>query len=124
MSRATFLLKSDMYALEVWASEIRRVFHDETTYLVGSALTTTRPRDVDLRLILPDERVAALSTIVELPGFDQAFSLWAQAATGLPIDFQVQSMTEANALTDQTRRHPLGMSGDGRYAKRLQERRA
>ena len=38
----------------------------------------------------------------------QTMSLWGQQATGLPIDFQVQSMTDANSIDGP--RHPIGMS--------------
>lgn len=80
-------------------------------FLVGSS--TERPdfRDVDLRLVLPDE------------DFDHLFGgrmfLWSLVclaigehiarATGLPVDFQIQRMTEANEKYPGSHRHPMGM---------------
>ena len=73
-------------------------------YHVGSSATSKTWRDVDVRLILDDDRFHAL-----FPGFATANHIdafWSllcaalselgRARTGLPIDFQIQSMTEAN----------------------------
>ena len=74
-------------------------------YLVGSALKSKQWRDVDVRLILQDEEYARL-------GFGDpeqqhqngkwvamvlAFSALGRQMTGLPIDFQIQQATHANA---------------------------
>jgi hypothetical protein len=74
-------------------------------YHVGSSATSKTWRDVDVRLILDDDQFHAL-----FPGFAAANHIdafWSlicaalselgRARTGLPIDFQIQSMTEANA---------------------------
>lgn len=80
------------------------------TYIVGSALTKPTPRDLDVRTMLDDEE------------FDRIFGghpkLWElvcssigerlAAATGLPIDYQIQRTTEANAKYDGPR-NPVGM---------------
>ncbi len=73
-------------------------------FLVGSSLARRDYRDVDLRCIVSDEDFQRL-----FPGSGEAVwrhPLWAlvcssislhlSRASGLPIDFQVQSMTEAN----------------------------
>jgi hypothetical protein len=73
----------------------------EIAYHVGSS---TR-RDVDVRLILPDDRFNAL-----FPGYERhhqidawwallchALSELAARMTGLPVDFQIQSQSHANA---------------------------
>lgn len=88
-------------------------------YLVGSALDRRDYRDVDVRAILPDEEYARL-----FPGLSgnpslnamwsllcSSISLWLAQRTGLPIDFQIQQQTEANAANAHRRgkRHPLGM---------------
>lgn len=91
----------------------------DTPYLVGSALTTPDHRDVDIRVILPDKDYRRL---FERPHRDPLRHLVQVAitehyvrATGLRIDFQIQSMTAANSkLTDGTPRypgprHPLGI---------------
>lgn len=86
-------------------------------YLVGSCLERPDYRDVDVRLILDDEEYAAL-----FPGSDRvpgdaharfsvlsaSISLWLQQACGLPVDFQFQQQTAANARYSG-RRDPLGI---------------
>lgn len=78
---------------------------DEMPYHVGSSvLSKTGWRDVDVRILLPDERYA-------LEGYGDpenphrnpkwvamclAFSLLGKNMTGLPIDFQIQQQTLAN----------------------------
>jgi len=75
-----------------------------TAYLVGSAFRGKSWRDVDVRLLMQDEAFHAL-----FPGYrtaNQGDSKWslvcaaisvlAKQQTGLPIDFQIQSVTEAN----------------------------
>jgi hypothetical protein len=85
---------------------------DSNPYLVGSA--TKRPdfRDVDVRLILTDEdfdywfcgRVMLWSLVCMAIGRHLA------DVTGLPIDFQIQRMTEANAKhPGPSSRVPMGM---------------
>ena len=115
-SRATYLLMSDMQLLEAWGREVRRMFNDDVSgldmpYLVGSALTTKDYRDVDVRLIVHDDRFKALAEMVDLPRLHLALSLWGQKATGLPIDFQLQSMTDAN-VPEHGRRQPIGMRAE------------
>lgn len=80
-------------------------------YLVGSVTERADYRDIDLRIILEDEE------------FDRLFAgrvlLWSMIcvsvgqylanATGLPIDFQIQRMTEANEKHPTTHRNPMGM---------------
>jgi hypothetical protein len=81
-------------------------------YLVGSAMTRPDYRDVDVRLILPDETFKRLT--LDDPRVHRllnvALSNLVDAAAGLrrPVDFQVQSMTEANSIAGQTARNPLG----------------
>lgn len=75
-------------------------------FLVGSSITRPNYRDVDLRCIISDEDFTRL-----FPGMNEgqgwlhnpfwsllcsSISLYIAHATGLPIDFQIQSMTEAN----------------------------
>lgn len=86
-------------------------------YLVGSALTDAAHRDVDVRVILPDEE------------FDRRFGdsreFWSivcrgiaahlTKVTGLPIDFQIQRETEANEkFPDPGKRNPLGIPSSAR----------
>jgi len=85
----------------------------DTPYLVGSCLARPDYRDVDIRVILDDERFDAmfprpnnLDPLRHL--IEQAITRYYVAATGLRIDFQIQRMTEANAKYPGIR-HPLGV---------------
>jgi hypothetical protein len=74
-------------------------------YLVGSSLVRRDYRDVDVRYILDDERFDAL--FPGAAGQPQLNALWSlmcssialllKQQTGLPIDFQIQRQTDANA---------------------------
>ncbi len=74
-------------------------------FLVGSATVSKQWRDVDVRLILFDEdyaRIVGAPTKPEAENqrwnvFCMAFSELGKRVTGLPIDFQIQQMTQANA---------------------------
>lgn len=75
----------------------------EYPYLVGSALKTTKWRDVDVRLILSDEDYLiqfgdpnASRPSRKLMLTNLFYSIAGQKLTGLPIDFQVQQQTDAN----------------------------
>jgi len=72
-------------------------------FLVGSALRTKDYRDVDVRVIIPDEKFDTLFPDYKPNNPDTfwhftctAMSEWLQARTGLPIDFQVQKAGDAN----------------------------
>ena len=99
------------------------VFEAFETYpwLVGSALTARTPHDIDVRLVLtgkdyerwcggygeahPGTPWASLSL---------AYSALARQTTGLPVDFQIQRMTDANREHSDDERQPLGMFHDMR----------
>lgn len=75
-------------------------------YQVGSSLTQKRDwRDVDVRLILSDSQYASQGFgDPEYPHDNPrwmamcvAFSHYGRQITGLPIDFQIQQQTKANA---------------------------
>lgn len=99
-----------MFALDEACKPIAEAF-DETPYLVGTAVTRSEYRDVDVRLILDDEKYAALGAVVgpELVAFlGIAVGEYLAARTGMPIDFQVQQQTAANERHDGPR-NPLGL---------------
>jgi hypothetical protein len=108
MSRATYLLQSDLAELQEWAMRVRTMFAHEMPYLVGSALTSADYRDVDVRLILSNKHYDKLSALVSVPLLNLSVSTWGQKVTRLPIDFQIQRMSEANSEFSG-RRHPLAM---------------
>lgn len=101
-----------MFLLDEACKPLRAAFGD-TPYLVGTAAAQERVtyRDVDVRLIMDDEKYDALRAAV---GKDAVFFLglaigeYLAARSGLPIDFQLQRRTEANAK-HKGRRNSLGL---------------
>jgi len=105
MTRANYIGAPQFFRL----NEACRIVNDAFgfgygVFLVGSSLTRRDYRDVDLRLIVTDEDFARL-----FPGelgaswrhpfwslLCSSISLYLSQVSGLPVDFQVQSMTEAN----------------------------
>lgn len=95
-----------MFYLHLFGAEVHRLFGIYPV-LVGSCLTSKDRRDIDVRLILPNSVMARWKPVMgddhtSNPGgrwdvLQAALSAMASAMTGgLPIDFQVQSMGEAN----------------------------
>jgi hypothetical protein len=108
-ARTSYLLQADFERLEEWCSNVRRIFK-RPPYLVGSATQRVDFRDVDLRLILDDEAFDAdWSDVVKVRLMNRAISTWGQRETGLPIDFQIQRQSEANAQFPQGMRNPMGI---------------
>lgn len=101
--RASYLGPQDMRRLDLACVPIVRAFR-ETPYLVGSVNTRRDYRDVDVRLILPDDHPVHAQG--ELTALDYALSEYLRLTTGLPVDFQIQRQTDANAFTGT--RNPLG----------------
>ncbi len=94
-----------VFALERECQHLNAAFGGYGCYLVGSAIERPDWRDVDVRFILSDEEFAAL-----FPAAGQhwehdprwllltvAISKHLSSVTGLPIDFQFQPQTHANA---------------------------
>jgi hypothetical protein len=98
---------------------VAQAFDNVGVYLVGSSLERRDFRDVDVRMIMHDEeydrwfkdegdmtwlnpRWSLLCTTI---------SLWLSQTTGLPIDFQIQRMTQANETYDG-KRNALGLFMD------------
>lgn len=88
-------------------------------YHVGSSLHRPDFRDVDVRLILDDDEYAALFPLSTRGIRGMVDARWSvlcssislylqQASGGLPIDFQFQQFTDANARFPGAR-HPLGI---------------
>ncbi len=111
--RANFLSPPDLYRLD-WACRPIADAFDTPVYLVGSVYTRPDYRDVDLRLIL-DDTVYARMVLSEpwLLLTNIAFSdLIAKAANlSVPVDFQLQSMSEAN-VPEHGHREPIGIRWD------------
>lgn len=109
MSRATYLSPPDLYRLD-WACRPIRLAFDTPPYLVGSALERVDYRDIDLRLILDDDRFAELvggsGDLRLLLNIALSGLITSTAGQRAPIDFQIQSMSEANAIPGK--RVPMG----------------
>ena len=91
--------------LRVFGAHVHQAF-GHVAYHVGSSLTSKdKFRDVDVRLILPDDEYAALFVApepVDIPRepvrvWNLAWSAFGRQMTGLPVDFQFQSQTLANS---------------------------
>jgi hypothetical protein len=91
----------------IWLSKFGQIIADafgEVPYHVGSSLHSKDYRDVDVRLLLPDEEFARLfgrpesaEVNTKLAAYTLAFAALGQQMTGLPIDFQIQTLTHANS---------------------------
>lgn len=108
------------FGSQVWAAFGYPPYH------VGSSLTEKTWRDVDVRLILPDDEYEALGLGSAKGEFQMqnakwvalclAFSALGKQLTGLPIDFQIQQQTAANEAYKGPRSalclHPLRIRRD------------
>lgn len=122
--RASYLSPPDMHRLD-WACRPVADAFGEPVYLVGSTLIRPDFRDVDLRLIIDDdtaERLFGSDTFgLHGDGNGAAVRLLLNIALSdlitkaanppVPVDFQIQSMAEAN-VPEHGRRHPLGLHID------------
>lgn len=93
--RFNYLTPHQFASLVDWAIHVRDMF-GAMPYQVGSSLDRPDYRDVDVRLILPDADFAKLGKRVKVWRLNHVVSMWGCTSTGLLIDFQIQSMTEAN----------------------------
>lgn len=118
--RTDSLTTVELYNLDRACDLIRRGF-DSTPYMVGSATNGEGGhRDVDVRVMLTDEEFqATCPTRERWELLCLAISTMLAERTGLPIDFQIQRTSEANAMYGDKVRNPLGMKrtfaggGDG-----------
>lgn len=109
----SMLYPRKMFLLDEACKPIRKAF-GEPPYLVGTTFThkATTVSDVDVRLILDDAKFDALRTAIGdsaiiFLGF--AVAEYLHSRTDLPIDFQFQRMTEANAKYGKKPRNPIGV---------------
>lgn len=106
-----------LHRLDLACHHIREVFGGGNgPFLVGSIQERKAGpgSDVDLRLILDDEvydAVFAGTPAGYATLLDFALGAYVREMTGLPIDFQVQRMTEANTNHAGKSRNPLGGRG-------------
>ncbi|MFZ3494603.1 hypothetical protein ACODT5_15490 [Streptomyces sp. 5.8] len=111
LPRTCQLSPPDFHRLD-WACRPITAAFGQPVYLVGSALHTAVYRDVDLRLILPDDEAEAFAGRIGLLINIALSDLIAKAANlPIPVDFQIQSMTEAS--TEAGARNPIGIEAVG-----------
>lgn len=118
MTRVDYLRKDVRFRLAVALKIVWDAYPESYgVYMVGSVLERPDYRDVDLRCILGDDDFDRYfpgvhgSTKHWHPHFTLAclsISAFLQDATGLPIDFQFQRMTEANEKYKGKTRNPIG----------------
>lgn len=107
-----YITRPELWALDEACKPLRATFPDFGPYLVGSVMERPTFHDLDVRLILSDEQYDRLTDDEwGLLGFVTSRHL--ATVTGLPIDFQFQRHTEANAAYGHKFRTPLGLRGDG-----------
>ena len=101
----------------IWLTKFGTIISDyfgHVPYHVGSSLKTKDWRDVDVRLILPDDEFDRMfgqprnSSNAKLAAITLAFAALGKEMTGLPIDFQIQPQSHANEV--------YGKPGDWRSA--------
>lgn len=90
----------------IWLTKFGALVRDyfgHVAYHVGSSLARKDWRDVDVRLMLPDDEFEALfganrnaETNPKLAAVTLAFAVLGKSMTGLPIDFQIQPVSWAN----------------------------
>lgn len=112
-ARTTYLTTHDLYLLDHGVAPLRRLCPD--IYLVGTVLTSADWRDVDVRMIMDDDEFdATFANPLLWEAFCITATSWLTSLTLLPIDFQVQRMSEANAKHNGPRNHLSG--GRRQYA--------
>lgn len=121
----------EFFSLSLTLKPVVEAFGEHACYVVGSSLERPDHRDVDIRLILGDAKWEALFGTYPLSGelslfwclICTAISEYIEKRTGLNIDFQIQSMTQANGKAHgKKRREPVGcfVSGDEPEWQRLE----
>lgn len=106
--KAVYVGAPACFALEQACQHVNDAFADGYgCYVVGSALERPDWRDVDVRLIMPDEEFQKLFPTAKIEceawEFDPRWLLltisisdWLKKQTGLPVDFQFQPQSHAN----------------------------
>ncbi len=119
--RANYVPSPHYYHLNQACSILDKAFEGYDsfgTYLVGSSLKRRDWRDVDVRMILPDEEFNRLFGTNNANWANALWSLmctlisdWLSKQSSLPIDFQIQRHTEANTDHPVKEGHPRSALG-------------
>lgn len=99
-----------MLLLRAWGAALQHAF-DAMPYLVGSVMRNEPWRDVDVRMMLTEAQMVGLTAgrPAQLAALNLSISLWGRQVTELPVEFQFQEVTAANAEHDGPR-NPLFLS--------------
>jgi hypothetical protein len=97
--RRDWLPAPNAFSLDLACATINRAHGGLGCFLVGSALERRTFRDVDVRLILEDGDFDQLFPVdtTRWSLMCVAYSMWLSSVTGLPVDFQFQRQSHANA---------------------------
>jgi len=105
-------------ALNRAVAPIERALDPLGIFLVGSCLARVDYRDVDVRAIMADEaydRMFSFNAMTDVDAFwsllCEGTSAYLERATGLPIDFQIQRMSDANSKHEGPRNALTGAAG-------------
>lgn len=106
--------------LDAWGLMLYHAFGEYAYHVGSSSLQKTGWRDVDVRIILDDDRFEALfgkqppgRTHAFWQSMMVAFSLWGERVTGLPIDFQIQKRSLVREEDWEKPRNPIGVFPSG-----------
>ena len=90
--RAIYLRVDQVRRLDHWCANLKSAFMGAGVYLVGSVQEHADWRDVDVRVVLPDDVLVSLP--IRARDLNYMLSRWGREQTDLPIDCQVQSVAE------------------------------
>ncbi len=93
--------------LQAWGRMLKEVF-GEMPYLVGSSTTSKQFRDVDVVVMMSNEKFFLWAGPhgkrgVRWQALCASFSAWGKEITGLNIDFKIQQVLDANKQHKGTR---------------------
>ena len=88
----------ECFRLEMALQLLNEAFDEPVSYVVGSCLKHADYHDVDVRMIMSNEKFAALFPMARFKWqhdplwiiLSVSISMWLKEMTGLPIDFQFQ----------------------------------
>lgn len=113
MGKLSYILHTEQKLLHDFAKIIEPLFpNGYGPYQVGSSQERKDWHDIDLRVLLKDDEYDSISKSIDLRVVSIAISLWGQKVTGLPIDYQIQRMSDANEEFNGRPRNAVAI-GDG-----------
>lgn len=125
--RTNFIRMPQLKKLEHALLIVCKGLDEHCCYLVGSAGVRSDYNDVDIRVIMDDAKYERLFARREHAGISPFWSLFCTSVsvyltetTGLPIDFQVQSMTIAARHSGKFR-EPIALYPNGKFPTWLQD---